>query len=263
MTNPTSLSAARALAEGNPAAADRLLSALETNAFRNRDVDSLSRIWPDLSATRRQRRARAASGRIDLHTHTTASDGEMTVEQLLCQHFVRGQILINDHNIIDSLPAARRLIAERDLELDVFLGIEVICTRERRAFEFQAIAPTHSEEFVALCLEHRQNWKRACELFVAEFARRPDMFAQPLWQQIAQDHSVGGSFAPVVERVWNCPQADYGRSGSVPSLSAEQSDFRHGKPVADLGVGAPGRSADAQSSFIWIDALLCNECLSQ
>ena len=82
----------------------------------------------------------------------------MTVEQLLCQHFVRGQILINDHNIIDSLPAARRLIAERDLELDVFLGIEVICTRERRAFEFQAIAPTYSEEFVALCLEHRQKW---------------------------------------------------------------------------------------------------------
>ena len=94
----------------------------------------------------------------------------MTVEQLLCQHFVRGQILINDHNIIDSLPAARRLIAERDLELDVFLGIEVICTRERRAFEFQAIAPTYSEEFVALCLEHRQKWARACELFVAEFA---------------------------------------------------------------------------------------------
>jgi hypothetical protein len=200
VTSPTSLSAARTLAEGNPAAADRLLSALEADAFQTRDVNALNRIWPDLSAARRQRRARAAAGRIDLHTHTTASDGEMTVEKLLCQHFVRGQILINDHNIIDSLSSARRLIAERDLELDVLLGIEVICTRERRAFEFQAIAPTYSEEFVALCLEHRQKWKRACELFVAEFAQRQDMFADPLWQQIAEDHLVGGSFAPVIER---------------------------------------------------------------
>ena len=81
---------------------------------------------------------------IDLHTHTTASDGELTVEESLCRHFVRGQILINDHNIIDSLAEARRLVHDRDLELDVFLGIEVICTRERRAFEFQAIAPTLS-----------------------------------------------------------------------------------------------------------------------
>jgi predicted metal-dependent phosphoesterase TrpH len=176
------------------------LSAQEADAFQTRDVGLLSQIWPDLSAARRHRRARAATGRIDLHTHTTASDGEMTVEQLLCQHFVRGQILINDHNIIDSLPAARRLIAERDLELDVFLGIEVICTRERRAFEFQAIAPIYSEEFVALCLEHRQKWARACELFVAEFAQRQDMFADPLWRQIAEDHTVGGSFAPVIER---------------------------------------------------------------
>jgi predicted metal-dependent phosphoesterase TrpH len=177
-----------------------LLSSLEATAFQTRDVDALCEIWSDLSAARRQRRARAAAGRIDLHTHTTASDGEMSVEQLLCQHFVRGQILINDHNIIDSLPSARRLIAERDLELDVFLGIEVICTRERRAFEFQAIAPTYSEEFIVLCGEHRQKWGRACELFVAEFARRQDMFADPLWKQIAEDHSVGGSFAPVVER---------------------------------------------------------------
>jgi hypothetical protein len=200
VTSPNSLSAAQALAAGKPAVADRLLTALETAAFQSRDADALSQLWGELSAARRMRRTRAATGRIDLHTHTTASDGEMTVEQLLCEHFVRGQILINDHNIIDSLPAARRLVAERDLELDVFLGIEVICTRERRAFEFQAIAPTYSDEFVVLCKEHRQKWNRACELFVAEFAQREDIFSDPLWLQIAEDHSVGGSFAPVVER---------------------------------------------------------------
>ncbi len=92
--------------EKKPAVADRLLSELEELAFALRDGDvSLERIWPNLAEARRRRRARAAAGRIDLHTHTTASDGEMTVEQLLCKHFVQGQILIDDHNIIDSLPA--------------------------------------------------------------------------------------------------------------------------------------------------------------
>jgi hypothetical protein len=186
--------------ETNPAMADRLLSALEEIAFAAHDVDALRTIWPKLAEARRRRRARAAAGRIDLHTHTTASDGEMTVEDSLCRHFVRGQVLIDDHNIIDSLAPARELVRERDLELDVFLGVEVICTRERRSFEFQAIAPTLSTEFVTLAREHRRKWERACDLFVAEFVVRNDLFETPAWRQIAADFSVGGDFAPVVER---------------------------------------------------------------
>lgn len=155
------------LVADRPAAADRMLSEVEAEAFLARDPKSLGEVWPPLAEARRRRRQRAAAGRIDLHTHTTASDGEMTVEQLLCDHFVRGQILIDDHNIIDSLPRARALVQDRDLELDVFLGIEVICTHQRRAFEFHAIAPTLSEPFVRLCSEHRQKWEVACQQFVS------------------------------------------------------------------------------------------------
>lgn len=183
-----------------PAKADRLLSGIEAAAFAAQDVAALRQVWPLLANARRRRRVRAAAGRIDLHTHTTASDGEMTVEESLCRHFVRGQILIDDHNIIDSLVPARKLVHEHDLELDVFLGIEVICTHERRSFEFHAIAPTLSDEFVALALDHRRRWERACELFIDEFAARDDLFETPAWRQIAEDFSVSGSFAPVVER---------------------------------------------------------------
>ncbi|MBX3427884.1 MAG: hypothetical protein KF688_19550 [Pirellulales bacterium] len=199
MTNPVAL-AQQALAAGRPAEADRLASDLETAAFERRDGRALREVWPILAQARRERRVRAAAGRIDLHTHTTASDGEFTVEQSLCDHFVRGQILVNDHNIIDSLAPARRMVRERDLELDVFLGIEAICTHQRRAFEFQAIAPTLSDQFVSLCAEHRRNWNRACELFVADLVARDDLFVDPLWRLIAADHEVGGSFAPVLER---------------------------------------------------------------
>ena len=196
----TSLSAALECLATKPATADRVLSELEETAFATRDVEALQQIWPHLANARRHRRARAAAGRIDLHTHTTASDGEMTVEESLCRHYVRGQILIDDHNIIDSLAPARQLVRERDLELDVFLGIEVICSRERRSFEFHAIAPRLSDEFVSLALEHRAMWERACELFVEEFVARDDLFKSPAWRQIADDFAVGGSFAPVIER---------------------------------------------------------------
>jgi len=192
--------ALHALEQGSPARADRLLSEQELKAFEDRDITALQSLWPSLAKARTERRTRAAAGRIDLHTHTTASDGEMTVEQSLCEHFVQGQILIDDHNIIDSLRPARQLVRDRDLELDVFLGVEVICTNERRAFEFHAIAPALSPEFEALCLEHRKKWNRACELFVDELANRDDLFSDPAWLQIAKDFSVGGPLMPVLER---------------------------------------------------------------
>ena len=106
-----------------------------------------------LAEARRRRRARAAAGRIDLHTHTTASDGEMTVEAVAVRAFRPGadsDRRPQHHRLAASRPA--RLVRERDLELDVFLGIEVICTRERRSFEFHAIAPT---------LSRRSSWRFA------------------------------------------------------------------------------------------------------
>ncbi|MEM8680690.1 MAG: hypothetical protein AAGF97_15180, partial [Planctomycetota bacterium] len=51
-----------------PAEADRLLSALEAEAYAARDAQQLQQIWPHLSEARRRRRQRAAAGRIDLHT---------------------------------------------------------------------------------------------------------------------------------------------------------------------------------------------------
>ncbi len=220
--------AAEALQQGKSAVADRLLSEVEAEAFVARDAKLLDSLWPRLAEARMLRRLRAASGRIDLHTHTTASDGEMTVEQLLCEHFVRGQILINDHNIVDSLLEARRLVLERDLDLDVFLGIEVICTRERRAFEFQAIAPTFSAEFESLCREHREKWNRVSERFVEDLAQRADFFQDPLWLQIAEDFSVGGSFDPVIERF----QAIRER---IVGFSTDYEKYLRGNQTFDMG----------------------------
>jgi hypothetical protein len=228
------------LVKGKPAQADRLLSLQEGAAFGARDVAILLSIWPILAQARIQRRALAAAGRVDLHTHTTASDGEMTVQRLLCEHFVQGQILIDDHNIIDSLQAARRLVHEQDLELDIFLGIEVICTHERRAFEFHAIAPTLSLDFQSLCLEHRKKWNRACELFVDELAMRDDLFSDPAWLQIAKDFSVGGAFEPVLERFQKVRERITTDSRSYDTFLANNQTFDMGNLWQAWRLGCEG-----------------------
>ena len=232
--------AAEALLQGKPAVADRLLSEVEAEAFDTRDAKLLESLWPQLVEARKLRRQRAASGRIDLHTHTTASDGDMTVEELLCEHFVCGQILINDHNIVDSLLESRRLVLERDLDLDVFLGIEVICTRAQRAFEFQAIAPTFSPEFESLCHEHREKWDRVSERFVEELAQRADFFQEPLWLQIAQDFSVGGSFDPVIERFQAIRERIIDNSADYQAYLEGNQTFDMGNFWHEWGLGRDG-----------------------
>ena len=232
--------AARELGRGNPAHADRLLSEIEIAAFDSRDVAALQSVWPLLAEARAERRARAAAGRIDLHTHTTASDGEMTVERLLCDHFAQGQILIDDHNIIESLRPARRLVHEKDLELDVFLGIEVICTHQRRAFEFHAIAPTLSLEFETLCLKHRENWNRACEWFVAEFTDRDDLFNDPAWRRIAKDFSVGGPLEPVLERYRQVREIITGDPQACATYLANNQTFDMGNLWQSWGLARGG-----------------------
>jgi len=232
--------AAEALLQGEPAVADRLLSEVEAEAFDTRDAKLLESLWPHLIEARKLRRQRAASGRIDLHTHTTASDGEMTVEELLCEHFVCGQILIDDHNIVDSLLESRRLVLERDLELDVFLGIEVICTRERRAFEFHAIAPTFSAEFDSLCREHRDNWNRVSERFVEELVQRSDFFQDSLWLQIVQDFSVGGSFDPVIERYQAVRERIIDSSADYQDYLKRNQTFDMGSLWQQWGLGREG-----------------------
>ena len=229
-----------ALTSGQSAEADRLLSALEIEAFQTRDVKTLRSVWPRLTQARKQRRQRAAAGRIDLHTHTTASDGQMSVEQLLCDHFRCGQILINDHNSIGALEEARRLVHDRDLYLDVFEGIEVICTHQRRAFEFMAIAPSLSDQFVALCREHRQRWDRACERFVEELAGRDDLFDDPLWQQVIADHSVGGPFKPVFAKFQLVRQQIASDAVAYDAYLRGEQTFDMGNLYADWGLATVG-----------------------
>ncbi len=68
-----------------------------------------------------------AGSRVDLHTHSTFSDGELTPEQLLEEalwHGV-GALALTDHDCVDGLEAAREAGARRSIE--VVAGVELSC----------------------------------------------------------------------------------------------------------------------------------------
>lgn len=71
------------------------------------------------------------SGRVDLHTHTTVSDGVLSPEELVRRAVESGvEILaITDHDTIDGLPAARRAAPAG---LAILTGAELTCSIDRR-----------------------------------------------------------------------------------------------------------------------------------
>lgn len=74
-----------------------------------------------------------SSGRIDLHTHSTASDGSLTPSELVQAAHKTGlkALALTDHDTVGGLPEA---IAEADkVGLTLIPGVEISCNLESRA----------------------------------------------------------------------------------------------------------------------------------
>lgn len=63
----------------------------------------------------------------DLHSHTTASDGRLTPQELVHRaHQMRvGTLAITDHDTVAAIPAARAEIARAGLPLTLVTGVEI------------------------------------------------------------------------------------------------------------------------------------------
>lgn len=109
------------LLETDYIAAERALVEAEGIALEARDWDSLSRLYMPLQESRRQRRQRCGEGEIvmDLVAHTAAD--RMDAESVMGAH-PQGQLLIAGFGTLEPAVSARRIVRERGLYVDVFLG---------------------------------------------------------------------------------------------------------------------------------------------
>ena len=72
--------------------------------------------------------------RIDLHCHTTASDGQLTVAELLLRAVNRqiDVLAITDHDTVAAIAPARQLIKQQKLSLQLIAGVEISACWQNR-----------------------------------------------------------------------------------------------------------------------------------
>ncbi|WJG22754.1 RNase RNM [Vibrio furnissii] len=87
--------------------------------------------------------------KIDLHSHTTASDGRLNVDQLIDRavEFNLDVLAITDHDTVDALAPARAYIAERGYSLTLINGIEISTVWQNKDIHIVGlnIDPNHPE----------------------------------------------------------------------------------------------------------------------
>jgi 3',5'-nucleoside bisphosphate phosphatase len=116
-------------------------------------------------------RATLASVIIDLHAHTTASDGTCTPSEVVVQAVARHVevLAITDHDTVSGLPEA--LAVGRELGVTMIPGIELSVTPPQGQLHLVAYLPTAEPHSMAATLSHLQAARqRRAEQIVAKLA---------------------------------------------------------------------------------------------
>lgn len=96
--------------------------------------------------------------KIDLHVHSTFSDGTYTPEQLVDAAFEAGlsAIAITDHDTIDGVPVAIRAAKKRDLE--IIAGVELSCEYKQKEVHMLGFCLDYTNPILN---EHLRNFQQS------------------------------------------------------------------------------------------------------
>ncbi|CCN85591.1 putative metal-dependent phosphoesterase [Vibrio nigripulchritudo SFn27] len=131
--------------------------------------------------------------KIDLHSHTTASDGRLSPEQLIDRAIeFRVQVLaITDHDTVDGLSVAHSYIQKKDINLTLIDGIEISTVWQNK--DIHIVGLNIDREHPALqTLIHEQKRRRAerSELIAQRLAKATREGVLEEVREIAGDASV-------------------------------------------------------------------------
>jgi len=101
--------------------AEATLAGAEEMAWRDRDFDTLSRLYLPLQEARRQRRQRCGEGTVCLDL-LAEGPGDRLDARAIVDRFPHGQLLIAGWATLEPAVETRRLQCERGLYLDIFLA---------------------------------------------------------------------------------------------------------------------------------------------
>jgi 3',5'-nucleoside bisphosphate phosphatase len=133
-----------------------------------------------------------SSGRVDLHAHSTASDGELTPEKLVQFALERGLsvLALTDHDTVDGLDAA--LQAAQGTTLQVIPGVELSCDVPQNEVHILGyFVDWHDSHFESMLSKFRDGRFGRAEKITKKLSQLGAPISFERVRQIAGDASIG------------------------------------------------------------------------
>lgn len=134
----------------------------------------------------------SSSLRVDLHTHSTASDGELTPPELVRLALERGltTIALTDHDSIAGIDAARQ--AARDTSLEVIPGVELSADVPQGEVHILGyFVDWHDARFLAMLVKFRDGRYGRAEKMTKKLASLGAPISFERVKEIAGDAAIG------------------------------------------------------------------------
>jgi 3',5'-nucleoside bisphosphate phosphatase len=132
------------------------------------------------------------SSHVDLHTHSTASDGELTPAELVRYALERGltTLALTDHDTTDGIDAA--MAAARGTALEVIPGVELSCdVPQNEVHVLGYFINWHDSDFEAMLVKFRDGRFGRAEKMVKLLAAQGVPISFERVKEIAGDASLG------------------------------------------------------------------------
>ncbi len=131
--------------------------------------------------------------KIDLHSHTTASDGHLSPAELIDRalQFNIQVLAITDHDTLAGLAPAMEYIASNELDITLIKGIEISTAWQNKDIHIVGLnIDDNNEALLALIEEQKQRRKKRAELMGARLAKVTKESVYDEVKQMAQGASV-------------------------------------------------------------------------
>lgn len=108
--------------------------------------------------------------RIDLHSHTTASDGRLPPEELIDRalSFELDVLAITDHDTVDGLESAHQYIRDNDLALKLINGIEISTVWQNKDIHIVGLNIDPQSEALNDLIEQQKNHRESRAALIAQ-----------------------------------------------------------------------------------------------
>lgn len=124
--------------------------------------------------------------KIDLHSHTTASDGRLTPSQLIDRavEFNVQVLAITDHDTMDAIPTAKAYIASQNIDITLITGVEFSTVWQNKDIHVVGLNLDSDNKELRGLIQEQQERRRTRSELIAH--RLESMTKKPVLEEVSR-----------------------------------------------------------------------------